>query len=186
LGVGGWIVRRRSEMRGLSPELAYRVVDLRRKIRHAREVVKSSPRAGEVSRQLTGIGAELLPLVRRLQQIRNRRRRFDPHTLEAEIRVLEKRIEIITDPEAARQLHLSIVEKQEVLRNLEELKAVEERCVSRLTRIESLLDRTAVSLAATTAAATPMSDDTLCRELSAEVAALREVAELPLQVSAGR
>ena len=69
-----------------------------------------------------------------------------------------------------------LAKKRESLEMLDELRRAEAACSMRLTRIDALLDTTRLTLRSASVQASPSGEDALCRDLDAEVAAIREAA----------
>lgn len=178
----GFILRRRTLFAGLAPDLRLQTERVEEKYRAARAAVSAGQgRALPLPERLTALREGAHQLTRRVQALRDTQRRHDRRLLAGELDSLRVRLSGVKDERVRREGELAMAEKRKSLDLLDELAASEVHCSLRLTRIEALLETTALSLrrdrlhdASRTAEAT---DEALCRDLDAELAALREVSQ---------
>jgi hypothetical protein len=174
----GLVIRRRMAFRGMTPALAEQALRIDRKYRAACAAVSAEQaRQFPLQARLAALKASSDDLVRRTRSIQSARRASTQEALAAEIAALERRTVTLADAAARRDGELALAEKRGALSLLDELAEAETRCLMRLARIEAALDATCVSLRRSQAGeAAERPEDAVCRELDAEVAAIREAA----------
>jgi hypothetical protein len=176
-GGAGWVIRRRMAFRGLSPELQARLARIEQRCRAARAALgPAHGRLFPLEERLTAVREGAVSLARQLQDLRDARRLTDQRTLEAEMTLLQGRLATLTDATARREGEIALGEKRKTLTALSEMERAEARCAMRLSKIEAVLESTCLTLRERrTGPASEPAEDSLRRELDAEVAAIAEV-----------
>ena len=178
----GFILRRRRLFAGLAPDLRLQAERLEQKYRAALSAVSAEQgRTLPLPERLEALREGAHQLTRRVQSLRDTQRSLDRRTLAGELDSLRVRLSGVKDAAARREGELAIAEKRKSLEMLDDLAATESLCMLRLTRIEALLDSAALSLRHTrlhdASHAPDAANEALCRDLDAELAALREVSQ---------
>ncbi|HTE18577.1 MAG TPA: hypothetical protein VK689_09380 [Armatimonadota bacterium] len=178
VGGVGWVIRRRMALRGLSADLQAELESIERKVRTARAAVRGpQSRLFPLGERLSALRQGAYGVARQIQDLRNAQRLTDRGTLEGEIAALERRAAELPDPAVRAEAAMVLAKKRESLEMLSELRRAEAACSMRLNRIDALLETTRLSLRSASVHASPSGgEDALCRDLDAEVAAIREAA----------
>jgi hypothetical protein len=186
LGGAAWVLRRRMAFQGLPPELAEQIARIDRKAAAARAALRGA-RAGvfPLRERLVALQEAGVALTREIRKIRASHQLLDRAHLEREIADLARQAEArgAPHPEAERLL----AEKRQNLLLLESAEEAEAACRLRLSRIETMLDAACLTLRRPEGITTPgaTDPDALCRDMDAELSALREL-DLPTVQLAGR
>ncbi len=170
----GLILRRRMALRGLEPDIQN---SLGRIAHKARAAARHGKPLLPLHARFAALQQGAHAVARQMQDLRSAQRLLDRRTLARETETLRRRLVPLAPGDAARtEAEATLSEKQKALARLDEMKQAEEVCALRLAKIEAVLDAACLTLrsARSTAQAAP-SEETLCRELDAEVTALHEV-----------
>jgi hypothetical protein len=176
MGGMGWVLRRRMALRGLSWELQLQLERIRGKQRAARAAL-GSRRNPRLEEGLRSVEAGAWTLARQIRALEDARSRVDHLSLQAEVQRLERDRARLMDPTARAAAEAAVAEKRRALALLDEMEQSRERCALRLTAIEATLDSAGLALRRPLPE-TPAArfEETLRRELEAEVMAIAEVA----------
>jgi len=174
----GMVIRRRMALRGLEQDLLVHLDRIEQKARAARSALsRQDNRLLPVAERISDLRAAALALIRRIQETRDVRRQTNARLLNIEIGTLESTLAGLTDPEARRQAERALEQKRRSQELLDSLVRAETNSTMRLNSIEALLDNTCLTLhSARIAAPAAPAEETLCRSLDAEVAAIHEAA----------
>jgi hypothetical protein len=182
LGGGGlaFVLHRRRLFMGLAPDLRLQAERLEQKYRVARAAVSAEQnRMLPLAQRLSDLRAGGHRLIRRVQHLRQVQAVMDRREVAAELNALHQQLSRLTEERARREGELALQEKRKSLVLLDALAASESECTLRLQRIESLLGSASLSLRyehlQNATRATETIDEALCRDLDAELSALREV-----------
>ncbi len=174
----GMVIRRRMALRGLEQDLLSHLDRIEQKARAARSALsRQDGRLLPVAERLTDLRASALALIRQIQETRDARRQLNARLLESEIQRLEGTLVALQDPETRRQTERALEQKRHSRNLLDALERAETNSALRLNSIEALLDTTCLTLhSARIAAPAAPAEESLCRSLDAEVAAIHEAA----------
>jgi hypothetical protein len=171
----GWVLRRRMRFAGLSPDLRAIVERVEQKWRIAAAEARRWRRR-ETEAQLRDLRDGAVDAAQSLQQVRSAGMLGGIGSLESEIAAL--RAKAAAAPAAEReQIEATLAAKRSALAAAERVRQIEERLSLRLTRIEALLDAACLTFRGTEQTGNRPGEEALCRELDAELSALREVAD---------
>jgi hypothetical protein len=180
LAVGGvgWVLRRRMRWGHLSPDLRAALERIEQKCRVAQAAVsREHDRLLPVKDRLAALRAGAFSLARQAQELRNTRQLADREALETAISSLQRQLPLVNDPAVQQEVEVTLKEKRKTLDLLKEIEQAESRCMMRLAKIEAVADLACLSLRSVRIGTAAPMEEALCRELDAEVSAIREVAE---------
>ena len=174
----GLVIRRRMALQGLGENLLLHLGRIEQKVRAARGALsRQDRRLVPVAERLSALRAAAFTLARRIQEMRDARLLTDTGLLDTEIGVLERALATCVDRDARRQAEMALEQKRRSRVLLDDLARAETNSALRLAHIEALLDTAYLSLrGARVASPAAAPEESLCRALDAEVAAIHEAA----------
>ena len=188
-----WVVRRRMLLAAPARErsLQEAVRRIERKYRAARAAAGSKEgRLLPIRERLTGVREGARALERQIRDLRRARGLKDRRSLERDLEALQSQLEACADAQVRAEGERALGEKRKSLLLVEDMEQAEARCLMRLDKIEAVLDSTCLALRSAalsrTGDRTAEAEAELCRDLDAEVAAVREVAETAPALTVGR
>jgi hypothetical protein len=173
-----WVVRRRASFGGLDEDLRGQVAELSVKAASAlRLAAKQRRTSRELKARIGALQKGSVEVAHRLQTIRRRLATTDTTRTSEEIANLESRVNSTNESTTRYEAESALDQKRKALRAADELKAAEERCRLRLSKIEGVIDLVCLQLERANVGETvgPV-EDTVLRELDSEVRAVAEVA----------
>lgn len=178
IGCIGWVVRRRMAFQGVPDEVASQLARIERKCRAARGLVtRRHERLFPLAGRIGALQEAAFDLARELRSLHSSRRFLERPVLEREIAELAASRDSVR-PEA----RAALAEKRKNLILLDQSQEAESACRLRLTRIEAVLDSACLTLRSDSEPVGGHLAEDLCRDLDAELGALREMARsLPMR-----
>jgi hypothetical protein len=173
-----FVIRRRMRWGGLAHDLQQTLMSIEQKYRVARAAVSQEPsRLFPLHDKIAALRDGAFGLARHIQRLRHAQQLVDRRTLEADIARLEQQLAALRDEAAQRDGEIILAEKRRALALIEDMEQNAARCALRLAKIEATLDAFALTLrhAQTQSSPQPV-EETLRRQLDAEVAAIQDTA----------